>query len=171
MPWVHFSEKPIEDAIKDLSHFKQISSTMPYSLLLNDSDEFLEFMESKKKNSMINEMVEDAKYIYKISIKKDANILKISTLKQVNDFMEQYEQYEEHGTLIKWKKVSQDYDGIIFNNVKKIKESIDKLIFNNNEFNDEIMNKYIWYSVLHYSSAYIFNPNETISKYELVENL
>lgn len=171
MPWVHFSEKPIEDAIKDLSYFKQISSTMPYSLILNDSDEFLEFMESKKKNSMISEMVDYAKYIYKISLKKDSNILKISTLKQVDEFMEKYEQYEEHGTLIKWKKVSEDYDGVIFTNVKKIRESIDRLIFDNNEFNDEIMNKYTWYSPLVFSKAYIFNPSETISKYELVEEL
>jgi hypothetical protein len=171
MPWVHFSEKPIEDAIKDLRYFKQHNNIMPYSLILNDSDEFLEFMESKKKNSMISEMVEDAKYIYKISIKKDANILKISTLKQVDEFMEKYEQYEIHGTLIKWKKVSEDYDGVIFNNVKKIQESIDNLIFDNNEINDDVFNKYSWYSTLVFSRAYIFNPSETISKYELVEKL
>ena len=87
--------------------------------------------------------------------------------------MEKYkEEHEEFGILIKWKKVSQDYDGVIFNNVKKVKESINKLLFNNNEFNDDIIDKYTWYfPVSNYSSAYIFNPNETISKYELVENL
>jgi hypothetical protein len=174
MPWVYFSKNPIEDEIKYLSNIKQVSNIAPYSLLLNDSDEFLEYMKSSK-NTIIHEMVEYSDYVYKISIKKDANVLKISSLKQVDEFMTEYGQEEEYGTLIKWNKVCQDYDGIIFTNVKKIKESIDKLMIDNfkinPEINFEIMENYSWYTTLPYSTAYILNPSKVISKYELIEKL
>jgi hypothetical protein len=176
MPWVYFSKNPIEDEIKNLSNIKQISNIAPYySLLLNDSDEFLEYMKSNK-DTIIHEMVEYSNYIYKISIKKDANVLKISSLKQVDDFMTEYGQEEEYGNLIKWNKVSKDYDGVIFTNVKKIKESIDKLMIDNFKINPkinlEIMEKYSWYTgLIFYSMAYILNPSKVIFKYELIEKI
>ena len=59
---------------------------------------------------------------------------------------------------INWKKVAQDYDGVIFDNYHNIKYS-----------NQLMTPKYTWYDTIDINSACIWRPNSVITSWEEVK--
>ena len=173
MVWIHYSKKPIEKLLNDSECNNQRPTPKPLGLWLSKDTEWLEWMKSE-----MPQWVKKVKYIYKISIKKNANILKISSFKDLvdlhNKYMNKYrfnsvfeddDMFEPYTYEIDWKRVCSDYDGIIFTNYYKILEKVNKLSENSKYYRTV----FEWYHTLDINSACIFRPSKTISKIELVE--
>ena len=154
---------------------QKYSSIKPFGLWLSKDTEWLEWMESE-----MPEWAESVKYIYKISIKKNANILRISSFKDLvnlhNRYMNKYRiesetfkdvLYEPYSYEIDWERVCSDYDGVVFTNYYKILEKVNKLSKNDKHYRTVFW----WYKTLDVNSICIFRPSKTISKVELIEKL
>lgn len=174
MVWIHYSEETIEKLLDDDACIKQHFHFKPFGLWLSKDSEWLEWMKSE-----MPEWIEEVNYIYKISIKKNTNLLKISSFEDVVKLHNKYmvkanfvnppeiwneEIFEPYLYFINWKKVCQDYDGIIFTNYQKIQEKIRKISKDNKQYRTE----YAWYHTLDINSACIFRPSKVISKFELI---
>jgi hypothetical protein len=174
MVWIHYSKKSIEKLLDDDTCIYQQLEFKPEGLWLSKDSEWLEYAKIE-----LPERFKNINYIYKISIKKNSNLLKISSFKDLEIFQDKYmiktdwtsipnfwdiTKYESSLYLINWIKVCQDYDGIIFTNYKKILEKIIE-ISKNNKHN---MTKFLWYHSLDINSACIFRPSKIVSKFELI---
>ena len=174
MVWIHYSKKPIEKLLNDDSCIYQTLEFKPEGLWLSKNSEWLEWMESD-----MPEWVEEVNYIYKISIKKNSNLINISSFKDLENFQDKYmikanwetipnfwdiTKYESSVYLINWKKVCSDYDGIVFTNYYKILEKINKI----SKDNKHNLTKFLWYHGLDVNSVCIFRPSKVVSKFELI---
>lgn len=170
MVWIHYSNKSIEKLLDDDNCSKQRPTSKPLGLWVSKNTEWLEWMESE-----MPRWAKSVKYIYKISIKKNANILRISSFEDVLELHNKYmyriknnlkdtSLFGPYDYYIDWKKVCQDYDGIIFTNYQKIQEKIRKISKDNKQYRTE----YAWYHTLDINSACIFRPSKVISKFELI---
>lgn len=165
MVWIHYSSNSIEKLLDDDSCFYQYSTVKPFGLWLSKNTEWLEWMKSE-----MPEWIDDVKYIYKISLKKNSNILKISNKKQLDIFNEKYKD-KNNEKFINWKKVCQDYDGVFFDNYNDIKMKLLSTTYTDENKFKYVLNKYYWYFMIDVSSMCIFRPNKILSKITLIEKL
>ncbi len=155
MVWYHLSEKKITE-LYDITCKVAGSSkkSKPRGLWLSYNNDWEEWNDTGEPGVFI---VGNYKYKYKITLKKNINVLKIETVDELHSFNKKYgkkDKYIKSMVKINWEKVCKDYDGIFFMNYRKILD--DESI----EYNDE----FIWYNMLDVSSACIFRPSLVISK-------
>jgi hypothetical protein len=152
MVWHHLSEKEIIELYdincKEASSVRNLKSR---GLWLSYNNEW------EMWNDNGEEGIRHYKYKYRVTFRKNLNVLKIETLKDLYKFNKKYgsrDKIDKSIIRINWQKVCNDYDGIFFTNYDKIRndESV--------EYNDE----FSWYYTLDVSSACIFRPSKVISK-------
>jgi hypothetical protein len=155
MVWHHLSEEKITE-IYDIDCKVAASSKKlkPRGLWLSYNNEWEEWNDTGEPGVFI---VGNYKYKYKVTLKKNLNVLKIETVEELYDFNKKYGKKDKvikKMIRINWEKVCEDYDGIFFMNYRKILD--DESV----EYNDE----FIWYNMLDVSSACIFRPSLVVSK-------
>jgi hypothetical protein len=159
MVWYHLSEKLIKD-VYDIDCKKQTKSYFkPFGFWISKNSEW---------ETWLNENFEGVstwgyKYKYKITFRRNINVLKILTFDDMKKFTEKYGvKYKGKNKYMSanWKKVCEDYDGIFFENYDKIRSYLWK---------NELIDIYSWYLSLDVNSACIFRPSEVISKITQVE--
>jgi len=155
MVWYHLSEKKIIELYdiecKDANVKKHLK---PRGLWLSYNNEWEKWNDTGEPGVFI---VGDYKYKYRVTFRKNLNVLKIETLQDLYDFNKKYGSKDKHVKSIiriNWEKVCKDYDGIFFTNYNKIRQ--DESV----EYNDE----FAWYYTLDVSSACIFRTSKVISK-------
>ena len=155
MTWYHLSKKSISE-IYDVNCNRQSKTNKlkPSGFWLSKNSAWEEW---------INDNFEslsswDYKYKYKVTFKKNINVLKISTFADLENFTQKYGiEYEKTGEYFSadWKKICEEYDGIFFENYEKIRGYL---------WDNNLTDIYIWYLSLDVSSACIFRPSRVISK-------
>ena len=154
MPWYHLSKTLIIE-LYETNCQKQIKNKMkPSGFWLSKNSEWEEWLNENFESSS----TWGYNYKYKITLRKNINILKISTFEDLEIFNEKYGIiYKNTGHYFSadWKKVCDEYDGIFFENYEKIREYLWK---------NDLTDIYTWYLSLDVTSACIFRPSLVISK-------
>lgn len=154
MVWHHLSEEKITE-LYDITCKVAASSkkSKPRGFWISYNNEWQEWNDDGDGGFIVG----NYKYKYRVTFKKNLNVLKIETVDELYDFNKKYGKKDKvikNMIRINWEKVCKDYDGIFFMNYRKILD--DESV----EYNDE----FIWYNMLDVSSACIFRPSLVISK-------
>ena len=155
MVWYHLSEKKITELYdiecKDVLIKKHLK---PRGLWLSHNNDWEIWNDTGEPGVFI---IGDYKYKYRVTFRKNLNVLKLENLEDIKSFNRKYgskDKYIKSLIRIDWSKVCNDYDAIFFTNYDKIIK--DDSVRYADEFS--------WYYTLDVSSACIFRPSKVISK-------
>jgi hypothetical protein len=173
MFWYHYSAKNNLrlDNLYDLDCEGHPSYPFkPSGLWLSLNDEWYELQTDIDDERFVKKL----KYKYEVKIRPDANLLKITTLEELNTFNEKYkvtledvsndkEDYriynDKYGVLFPcWEKVCEDYDGMICLNYDEIFGQIFK----------ENPKRMPWWNWLDINCSCIWRPSKVISSLNLI---
>jgi hypothetical protein len=154
MEYLHYTDKPLQ--LRDIILKEKMYK--PNGLWLSQGNEWEEWCQ----DAGIQTCDMDNCYVYKIEFKKDS-LYRISSVDELQCFSERYNKNNNNDPhfLIPWKKVSEEYDGICFENYRDVKQNMfrDKLLRNAN----------LWFLAVDVNSACIWNPTKVVTSITLVE--
>ncbi len=167
MPWIHLSNKPVEELVDDETCSKQYkkSGMKPFGLWLGMGNDWLNWLESEMPNRR-----KDVKYKYAFYLKRDANLLIVDSVADINNLIKNYGDKSIKFLTIKWKEICKEYDGVIFRNFNKNKKQLITPYMQKDKINlMTYHDKYGWYDSIDVDSACIFRPSKVVSSYKLIK--